>query len=176
MTFYDTKFVQAAQRLIEAAERDWPSTAKHRADVLAAVSELKLALSAKENQIGQCASDRLSTEVINRLAHRAGSEMHRTTLGWPNEVAAFVGYVASVVRTGLVMPTIQPEFEAVRDKRMSELTQAQQDDALELWIRENVGWMGVYHAQHYTFLLARLDAARSNADWPTTEVPVKAAT
>jgi hypothetical protein len=61
------------------------------------------------------------------------------------------------------LPAPKPDFDAVRDKRMSELTPAQQDDALELWIRENVGWMGDYHQTKYEFLLKRLDEARAAA-------------
>lgn len=52
-----------------------------------------------------------------------------------------------------------PDFEAVRDKRMAELTPAQKQDAHELWLRENIGWMPEYHREHYTFLLRRLDVA-----------------
>ncbi len=55
---------------------------------------------------------------------------------------------------------VLPDFEAVRDKRMSELTPAQQDDARELWLRENLGWMPQYHREFYEFLLKRLDDAR----------------
>lgn len=53
-----------------------------------------------------------------------------------------------------------PDFDAVRDRRMSELSPAQRADALELWLREQVGWMGEYHEKHYRFLLKRLDEAR----------------
>lgn len=49
-----------------------------------------------------------------------------------------------------------PDWEAVRGKRMSELTPAQQDDAEELWIRDHVG----YFTESVEFLLRRLDAAR----------------
>ncbi len=57
-----------------------------------------------------------------------------------------------------------PDFAAVKDKRMSELTPDQRDDARELWIRNNVGWVGEYHRRKYTFLLKRLDAARAEIE------------
>jgi hypothetical protein len=55
---------------------------------------------------------------------------------------------------------LNPDFGFVRDKRMSELTPAQRADALELWIREQIGWMPDYHQKHYQFLLKRLDETR----------------
>ena len=67
-------------------------------------------------------------------------------------------------------PSMEPDFDAVRDKRMSELTPAQRDDAHELWIRNNVGWMGEYHQPKYEFLLKRLDHARAQATAPAPEV------
>lgn len=57
---------------------------------------------------------------------------------------------------------LTPDFDAVRDKRMSELSSAQQDDARELWLRENLKSMGPYHQDHYGFLLKRLDEARAD--------------
>lgn len=56
---------------------------------------------------------------------------------------------------------LSPDFEATRDKCMSELTPAQQDDAKELWLRNNLGFMPEYHREFYTFLLSRMDAARA---------------
>ncbi|MBK3780001.1 hypothetical protein G3A43_07010 [Paraburkholderia aspalathi] len=64
------------------------------------------------------------------------------------------------------VPATLPDFDAVRDKRMSELTPEQRNDAHELWIRENVGWMGEYHLPKYTFLLKRLDEARATKAAP----------
>lgn len=58
------------------------------------------------------------------------------------------------------MPARVPDFEAVRDKRISELTPEQRDDSLELWLREQIDWMPEFHREHYKFLLRRLDAAR----------------
>lgn len=55
-----------------------------------------------------------------------------------------------------------PNFDQVRDKRMSDLTPAQQADAMELWLREQIGWMPDYHRNHYQFLLGRIDEARGN--------------
>lgn len=54
-----------------------------------------------------------------------------------------------------------PDFDAIRDKRMSELTPEQKEDSRELWLRENVAWMGDYHTPLYTLLIKRLDAARA---------------
>lgn len=56
-----------------------------------------------------------------------------------------------------------PDFDAVRNKRMPEMTPAQREDAHELWLREQVGWMGEYHEKHYRLLLRRLDEARAPA-------------
>lgn len=53
-----------------------------------------------------------------------------------------------------------PRWAAIRDKRMSDLTQAQQQDAHELWLREQLESMPAYHQEHYLFLLARIDEAR----------------
>jgi hypothetical protein len=53
-----------------------------------------------------------------------------------------------------------PDFDAVRDKCMSDLTPQQQDDALELWIREHVEWYSSSNKSHVKFLLRRLDEAR----------------
>lgn len=61
---------------------------------------------------------------------------------------------------GQTEKSVLPDFEAVRDKRMSELTPAQQDDARELWLREQLGFMPEYHRAFYEFLLKRLDDAR----------------
>jgi hypothetical protein len=55
----------------------------------------------------------------------------------------------------------KPDFDAVRDKRMSELSFEQQQDALELWLREHVAKMPRYHRDHYEFLFHRLDVARN---------------
>ncbi len=54
-----------------------------------------------------------------------------------------------------------PDFDAVRDKRLSELTPAQQDDARELWIREHRTSFAGYYLDHVDFLLQRLDEARN---------------
>ncbi|MEX3984288.1 hypothetical protein AB4Y45_35615 [Paraburkholderia sp. EG287A] len=55
----------------------------------------------------------------------------------------------------------QPDFDAVRDLRMSEMTPAQRDDAKELWLREQVGWMGDYYQPHFEFLFKRIDVLRA---------------
>lgn len=56
--------------------------------------------------------------------------------------------------------TAQPDFDAVRDKALSDLTPEQRDDAYELWLRTNLGWMTAYNQPHYAFLLKRLDEVR----------------
>ncbi|MEX3555681.1 MAG: hypothetical protein VB131_03395 [Burkholderia gladioli] len=58
---------------------------------------------------------------------------------------------------------LAPDFAAVRDKRKSELTPAQQEDSLEGWLRDQVGTMPEYHEKHYRFLLKRLDEVRQAA-------------
>jgi hypothetical protein len=55
---------------------------------------------------------------------------------------------------------LSPDFGVVRDKRMSELTPAQRDDAREQWLRDQIGTMPEYHRDFYEFLLQRLDGAR----------------
>ncbi len=61
----------------------------------------------------------------------------------------------SPIATPAVRPRV-PDWEAVKDKRMSELTPAQRDDAQELWVRANVGYL----TESAEFLLRRLDEAR----------------
>lgn len=63
---------------------------------------------------------------------------------------------------GVAVPA-PPDFDAVRDKRMSELTPEQQRDARELWIMENIGWFTEGNREHIKFLLERLNEARSPA-------------
>jgi hypothetical protein len=53
-----------------------------------------------------------------------------------------------------------PDFAALKDKRMSELTPEQQDDALELWAREQIVWFGPESRKVVELLLRRLDEAR----------------
>lgn len=57
----------------------------------------------------------------------------------------------------------RPDFEAIKDKRMGELTPAQQDDAREQWLRKQISDAGRSPhdlESHIVFLLRRLDAAR----------------
>ncbi len=63
-----------------------------------------------------------------------------------------------------------PDFEAVRDKRMSELTGAQKGDAYELWLREQMDHMAPYYQEHLLFLLERIDAVREAA-YAVTQTP-----
>lgn len=53
-----------------------------------------------------------------------------------------------------------PNFDAVRDKPIGDLSPAQQADARELWIREQKEWFASYYRGHIEFLLRRLDEAR----------------
>jgi hypothetical protein len=48
----------------------------------------------------------------------------------------------------------------VGDKRISEMSPSQREDAHELWLRKQIGWMGGYHIEHYQFLLKRIDELR----------------
>lgn len=62
-----------------------------------------------------------------------------------------------------------PDFAAVRDKRMCDLTPEQQRDARELWLREQLAAMPDYHRDHYKFLLSRLDEARGDVNQSASE-------
>lgn len=61
------------------------------------------------------------------------------------------------------MSALKPDYKAIEDKRIGEMTPAERDDCQELWLRNNIGWMGGYHKEHYEFLLRRLDEARKEA-------------
>lgn len=52
-----------------------------------------------------------------------------------------------------------PDWTAIADKRMSELTPAQQQDARELWLRNNAGYCA--SEEHVQFLLKRIDEERA---------------
>lgn len=52
----------------------------------------------------------------------------------------------------------EPDFKRLEDMRQSELTEAENADALEGWMRKNVGW---FQSDHITFLLRRIDALRN---------------
>lgn len=55
-----------------------------------------------------------------------------------------------------------PDFDAVAGKRMSELTPEQQEDARELWLRNQAGWFK--DKDELDFLFKRLDQAREGAE------------
>lgn len=52
-------------------------------------------------------------------------------------------------------------FDPVRDKRMSALTPSQRDDAQELWLIQQLGWMPEHHREHLAFLLDRVAGLRA---------------
>lgn len=54
-----------------------------------------------------------------------------------------------------------PYFEPVRDKRLSELTPSQQDDAKELWLIMQLNTMQPYYQDHLGFLLDRVAQLRA---------------
>ena len=60
-----------------------------------------------------------------------------------------------------ILAKIEPEFEFVQDKRKSELTPGQWDDAKELWLRNQIGWFDEYSQDKLKFLLDRLSAVRN---------------
>lgn len=58
----------------------------------------------------------------------------------------------------------EPDWEAIKGKRMSDLSASQQEDARELWLREQWRWFGEGESRpgdHIKFLLDRLDAVRA---------------
>ncbi|OLF82018.1 hypothetical protein AWH63_10795 [Marinobacter sp. C18] len=54
-----------------------------------------------------------------------------------------------------------PDWEAIKDKRIGELTDKQYADAGERWLRDNAGWFK--DAEYLEFLIYRLDEARGLA-------------
>lgn len=57
--------------------------------------------------------------------------------------------------------TFKPQvFPELADKRLSELTDAQKEDAREDWIRANYGYIERHDYRHIEFLLARIDELR----------------
>ncbi len=121
-------------------------------------------------QVGASPRPERAVDVRAEFRHRPGEVLGHGLPDWPEELSTFgerqayqrgVSDARYVQRlSGLTVRAPTPDFDAVRDKRMSELSPGQQDDALELWLREQVGWMGQYHEQHYHFLFKRLDEAR----------------
>lgn len=75
--------------------------------------------------------------------------------------ASLIGIAGTCIGAILTRAAVAgPDFGAVHDKRMSELTPEQREDAHELWIREQLGWFTPYNQKHIKFLLKRLDTAR----------------
>ena len=110
---------------------------------------------------------------IDAVTETWPNEPHRTHLcgacgyRWrPADVAT--NGVAAVKTRGkddspIVVPMARPrvpDFEAIKDKSMGELTAEQHDDAQELWLRKQAGWFNESAREHIAFLLRRLDEAR----------------
>lgn len=58
----------------------------------------------------------------------------------------------------------EPDWDAIKGKRMCELSQSQINDAHELWLREQWRWFGEQEGSagnHIKFLLDRLDEIRA---------------
>ena len=53
-----------------------------------------------------------------------------------------------------------PDFEAIANKRMSELTAEEQADAHEYWIRNQIGWFSPDTQRHLLLLIGIIDAGR----------------
>ena len=64
-------------------------------------------------------------------------------------------------RLGGSSPTLVPNYAGLAEKRMSELSALEKDDARELWLRTNVGHFDDHTQRHLQFLFDRLDVARS---------------
>ena len=63
-----------------------------------------------------------------------------------------------------------PYFDPVRDRRMSELTVAQQLDAQELWLIQQLDSMQDYYKGHLAFLLDRIAGLRGELQQATTHL------
>lgn len=70
-----------------------------------------------------------------------------------------LGTVLGMVARKIEEMRAAPDFAAVHDKRMSELTPEQQDDARELWLRNNYAYF-LNSGEHIKFLPNRLDKVR----------------
>ncbi|MFW6855310.1 hypothetical protein ACODYM_28885 [Burkholderia gladioli] len=101
-------------------------------------------------------------ELFTRLDPTFLIEHLKSTSYDAKVVKEMISYAKECAARELARPdTSTPDFDAVKDMRMSEMTPAQKEDSLELWIRSNVGWMGMYHEPHYAFLLKRIDELRA---------------
>lgn len=63
-----------------------------------------------------------------------------------------------------------PYFDPVRDKRMSALTPSQQDDARELWLIQQLGWLPEYQRDTVAFLLDRLAGLRAEVQQAASHI------
>ncbi|AOZ11125.1 hypothetical protein [Cupriavidus malaysiensis] len=93
---------------------------------------------------------------IHEISGKTADELWMDTGKLRSELADLKADRDSNQRAGQVRI---PDFDEVRDKRMSELSEEQRADAKELWIREQYGWFPGA-AEHLKFLLERLDQAR----------------
>ena len=128
-------------------------------------------------------SEPVSTDVMTRISQKLGRDWQQKkdemAAAWlnnfgshnPADMVLFSAVECGDVHGEAVM--IQkfwiepkpktPDFDAIKDKRMSEMTDAQKDDAMELWLRNNVGWFGMGGndaGRHIEFLLKRIDELR----------------
>lgn len=78
---------------------------------------------------------------------------------WPASGAPAHGQTA--FKAPVPNAAAHPNFDAIKDMRIGDMTPEQRADAKELWLRNNLGWMPTYHRGFYEFLLSRLDAERA---------------
>jgi hypothetical protein len=59
---------------------------------------------------------------------------------------------------------LDPEILShIKNKTMGSLTPVELDDARELWLRQQFGWMPKYHQEFYSLLLRRIDELRKGS-------------
>jgi hypothetical protein len=72
--------------------------------------------------------------------------------------------IVRLINLGASAQAAAPDWEALGDKRMSELTDVQREDSREMWLRNQWQWFGTDRYQagdQIKFLLDRLDVART---------------
>jgi len=104
----------------------------------------------------------VDTSTFRKLTYEyAEAIMHGSVPQTSKAWEALVAHVDAGYAVHAAPRAAAPDFEAVADKRMSELSPQQQDDARELWLRKQIGSFGEESARHLKFLLDRLDTARA---------------